>query len=100
MCKEYAQAAEDRGCLLIPIVLDCDEDENIRRMTQLEREKHAKLMDVDLLKMFRKGAPIFEFSNRKEFLKIDVTHKKPEEVARMIWEHVVLFYPDLSIGES
>ncbi|KAJ5489930.1 hypothetical protein N7453_010755 [Penicillium expansum] len=100
VCKEYAQAAEDRGCLLIPIVLDCDEDENIRRMTQLEREKHAKLMDVDLLKMLRKGAPIFEFSNRKEFLKIDVTHKKPEEVARMIWEHVVLFYPDLSIVES
>ncbi|CAG8904834.1 unnamed protein product [Penicillium egyptiacum] len=100
VCAEYAQAAKDRGCLLIPIVLTCDEDENIRRMTQLEREKHAKLMDTELLRMFRKGAPIFEFKDRKEFLKIDVTHLEPEEVTRIIWEHVLLFYPGLSGGES
>ncbi|KAJ5826813.1 hypothetical protein N7447_003576 [Penicillium robsamsonii] len=100
VCVEYAQAAKNRGCLLIPIVLTCDEDENIRRITQLEREKHAKLMDVELLRMFRKGAPIFEFNDRKEFLKIDVTHLEPEEVTRIIWEHVLQFYPGLSGGES
>lgn len=91
VCAEYAQAAKDRGCLLIPIVLTCDEDENIKRMT---------LMDVELLRTFRKGAPIFEFSDRKEFLEIDVTRLEPEEVARTIWEHVLQFYPDLSGGES
>ncbi|KAJ6143332.1 hypothetical protein N7471_002785 [Penicillium samsonianum] len=100
VCAEYAQAAKDRGCLLIPIVLTCDEDENIRRMTQSGREKHGKLMDVEILKMFRKGFPIFEFSDRKEFLKIDVTHLEPEEVARIIWEHVLLFFPGLSGAES
>jgi hypothetical protein len=100
VCAEYAQAAKARGCLLIPIVLMCDEDENIRRMTQLEREKHAKLMDIELLKIFRKGAPIFEFNDREEFLKIDVTHLQPEEVTRIIWEHILLFYPGLSGGES
>ncbi|KXG54683.1 uncharacterized protein PGRI_078270 [Penicillium griseofulvum] len=100
VCAEYVQAAKDRGCLLIPIVLTCDEDENVRRMTQLEREKHAKLMDIELLKIFRKGAPIFEFNDREEFLKIDVTHLQPEEVTRIIWEHVLLFYPGLSGGET
>jgi hypothetical protein len=44
-----------------------DEDENVKRMTHSEREKHAKLMDVELLRTFRKGAPIFKFSDRKEF---------------------------------
>ncbi|KAJ5215628.1 uncharacterized protein N7498_002035 [Penicillium cinerascens] len=100
VCAEYAQAAKDRGCLLIPIVLTCDEDENIKRMMQSERGKHAKLMDVELLRMFRKGAPVFEFSDRKEFLEIDVTRLEPEEVARTIWEHVLQFYPGLSGGES
>lgn len=100
VCAEYAQAAKDRGCLLIPIILTCDEDENIKRMTQSEREKHAKLMDVELLRTFRKGAPIFEFSDRNEFLEIDVTRLEPEEVGRTIWEHVLRFYPDLSGEES
>lgn len=100
MCAEYAHAAKDRGCLLVPIVLTNDEDENIKRKTQSERERHAKLMDVELLRTFRKGAPIFEFSDRKEFLEIDVTYLEPEEVARTIWEHVLRFYPDLSGGES
>ncbi|KAJ5382779.1 hypothetical protein N7517_000690 [Penicillium concentricum] len=99
VCAEYAQAAKDRGCLLIPIVLNCDEDENIKRMTQSEREKHAKLMDVELLKTFRRGS-VFEFSDRKEFLKINVTHLEPEEVARIIWEHVLLLYPSMSGAES
>ena len=98
VCAEYAQAAKDRGCLLIPIVLTCDEDENIKRMTQSEREKHAKLTDVELLRMFRKGAPIFKFSDRKEFLEVDVTRLEPEEVARTIWEHVLRFCPDLGGG--
>ncbi|KAJ5494159.1 hypothetical protein N7463_010246 [Penicillium fimorum] len=99
VCAEYAQAAKDRGCLLIPVVLTCNEDENIKRITQSDREKHAKLMDVELLKTFRKGS-VFEFSDRKEFLKIDVTHLEPEEVARIIWEHALTFHPDLSGGES
>ncbi|OQE41331.1 hypothetical protein PENCOP_c005G04243 [Penicillium coprophilum] len=100
VCAEYAQASKDRGCLLIPIVLTCDEDENIKRMMQSDREKHAKLMDVELLRTFYKGLPVFEFSDRKEFLKIDVTHLKPGEVARIIWQHILLSYPGLSDGQS
>jgi hypothetical protein len=41
-------------------------------MTHSHRKKHAKLSE--LLQMFRQGLPIFEFSDRKEFLKIDATH--------------------------
>jgi hypothetical protein len=85
-----------RNGLLIPIALTGDEDENVKRMTQSEREKHAKLMDVELLRTFRKGAPIFKFSDRKEFLEIDVTCLEPEEVARRTWEPVVRCYPGLS----
>ncbi|KAJ5986921.1 hypothetical protein N7451_011286 [Penicillium sp. IBT 35674x] len=94
VCLEYVRAALKRGCPLIPIVLTCDEDENIKRMTKSEREKHAKLMDMELLRMFRRGAPIFKFADRK-FLEIDVTHLEPEEVARIIWEHVLRICPDL-----
>jgi hypothetical protein len=100
VCAEYAQAAKDRGCLLIPIVLTCDEDENIKRITQSGREKHAKLMDVELLRIFREGAPIFKLSDRKEFLEIDVTCLEPEEVARVIWEHVLRVCPHIGGGWS
>ncbi|KAE8356984.1 hypothetical protein BDV28DRAFT_126014 [Aspergillus coremiiformis] len=95
VCLEYAQAAKDRGCVLIPIVLSCDEDANLKRIMHSDREMHAKLMDVELLRTFRKGAPVFRFSDRKEFLEIDVTCLEPEEVARMIWEHVLVVCPEL-----
>lgn len=99
VCEEYVQAALERGCPLIPIVLTCDEDENIKRMTASEREKHAKLMDVELLRRFRREAPIFK-SNDRNFLELDVTRLEPEEVARIIWEHVLRVCPELGGGWS
>ncbi|OGM41690.1 hypothetical protein ABOM_009911 [Aspergillus bombycis] len=89
VCMEYAQAARDRGCLFIPIVLVCDEAVNLERVIRSDREIHGKLMDVELLKSFRNGAPVYRFSDRKEFLEIDVTDLQPEDVARRIWGHVL-----------
>ncbi|KAL4735869.1 hypothetical protein BDV11DRAFT_24002 [Aspergillus similis] len=87
VCLEYVQAAKDRCCQLISIVLICDEEENVRRVVHSGRKMHAagKLRDVELLRMFRRGAPVFTFSNA---LEIDVTKLEPEDVARIIWEHI------------
>ncbi|RAH44412.1 uncharacterized protein BO95DRAFT_483127 [Aspergillus brunneoviolaceus CBS 621.78] len=98
VCAEYAQAADDRGCALITVVLTCAADENLRRMMHADRGVHAKLQDVRLLEAFRRGAPVFRFSDRKEFLEVDVTGFEVAEVAARIWEHVSGVCPELLGG--
>lgn len=100
--SEYEQAAENRDCRLISILLTCDEDENIKRMMGWSREADGKFMDVELLRTCRnrQGVSLFKSRDKKEFLEIDVTFLKPEEVAKIIWNHVLQFYPDLGDGWS
>ena len=64
---------------------------NIKRMTHSHREKHAKLSE--LLQIFRQGLPIFEFSDRKEFLKIDAAHLQLDD-------YLGTYYPGLSGRDS
>ncbi|KAJ5986920.1 hypothetical protein N7451_011285 [Penicillium sp. IBT 35674x] len=82
---EYEQVAENRDCGLIPILLTCDEGENIKRMMT-----DRNIMYVELLRTYRNrnGVLLFNFKDNKESLKIDVTFWKPEEVAELIWDHV------------
>ncbi|KAJ5553007.1 hypothetical protein N7494_002385 [Penicillium frequentans] len=70
---EYEQVEENRDCLLNPIILTCDEDENIKRM---------------MVSLYKSKA-------KKESLEFDVTFLKQKEAAEIIWDHILQFYPDL-----
>ncbi|CAD6501636.1 BgTH12-01886 [Blumeria graminis f. sp. triticale] len=92
--SHYAQAASDRGCAFIPVVLICDEEENLRRLRSQERLNLAKggkglLLDTDLLKGFRGQGKILKWPC-KESLVIDVTHIGVEEVVHKILDHLQL----------
>lgn len=95
VCAEFSCTAEARGCLLIPIVLTCLEEVNLERLVTLDRSAHQKLMDVELLQTFRRGAPLFRFEHLSSFLELDVTSISAEEAAEIIFKHILTHCPDL-----
>lgn len=92
--SHFAQAASDRGCAFIPVVLLCDEEENLRRLRSQERLNLAKsgmglLLDTDLLKGFRGQGEILKWPC-KELLVIDVTNTTVDDVVKIILKHLEL----------
>ena len=92
VAAEYEKAAKRRGCLFIPIVLDCEHAENEKRMRSSERLElvaagKGMLLDTAVLRGFRKKGQIFRFQDMQDLV-LDVTNILPEEAAKKILEHV------------
>jgi hypothetical protein len=82
--KDYAAAATARGSPFVSIILTCDVDENITRLTNPSRSgPKTKLTDVDILREIRETEDIMRFGGELE-LEIDVTTKEPSAVAEEI----------------
>jgi hypothetical protein len=82
--KDYTSAAAARGSPFVSIVLTCDLDENITRLTNSSRSgPKTKLTDVDILREIRETEDIMHFGGELE-LEIDVTTKEPSAVAEEI----------------
>ncbi|KAF3073165.1 hypothetical protein CFAM422_005126 [Trichoderma lentiforme] len=97
VCAEYLAAAQNRGCELISVVLSCDVDTNVERLTTDERRAHGKIVNAELLKKFRKGVEIHRFEDLgvKRF-ELDVSTLSAEEAAKHILEHVVKSCPEVA----
>jgi broad-specificity NMP kinase len=94
VCAEYAATAVQRGCELVPIVLNCTVEENMRRLVSGGRTGSRKLTDVELARRFRKdGPPVHRFTGYSTFLELDVTTLNAEETARVIVTHVLNVCP-------
>ncbi|EMF13071.1 uncharacterized protein SEPMUDRAFT_155484 [Sphaerulina musiva SO2202] len=83
--QDYAAAAQARQSSFVSIILTCDLEENVRRLTFASRggESNTKLTDVDILHHIRDTEDIYHFGGELE-IEIDVTHKAPDVVAREI----------------
>jgi hypothetical protein len=82
--KDYASAAAVRGSALISVILTCEIEENIRRLTSPSRGvANTKLTDVGILRETRDTEDIYRFGGPLE-LEIDVTSKTAEVVAQDI----------------
>ncbi|KAK1635158.1 hypothetical protein BDP81DRAFT_351658 [Colletotrichum phormii] len=90
-CAEYLEAARARGCLLVSVVLTCDEGVNLERLVSAERRAHCKIVDPELLRSFRAESTIhrFEASDSVVALDVDVSRKTPEQAAEEILDHVL-----------
>ncbi|KXH60192.1 hypothetical protein CSAL01_13013 [Colletotrichum salicis] len=90
-CAEYLEAARARGCVLVSVVLACDEGVNLERLVSAERRAHCKIVDPELLMSFRAGSMIHRFaaSDSVVVLDVDVSRKTPEEAAEEILDHVL-----------
>ena len=90
--EQHAQAAKDRGCLFIPVLLICDADVNGQRMRSQERldavaAGKGMLLDTKMLHEIRSRGEILRFEC-PELLELDVSGLEPEEAAVRIVEHI------------
>ncbi|KAF0331661.1 hypothetical protein GQ607_000781, partial [Colletotrichum asianum] len=98
VCQEYKDCADRRGCEFIPITLDCDEQANLGRLIEGGRQAEGKLIDTELLRMFRAGEDLHDFEGHPHRLRIDVSHLSPQVAASKILAHVVSVCPDDTRG--
>lgn len=86
---EYQAAASARGSRFISIILTCQVDENLNRITGPGRggELNTKLTDIDILCQIRETEGIFRFRDEEE-KELDVTNLTASEAARRIFDHV------------
>lgn len=80
----------EHGRRFYSVVLHCELEENIRRLTLPGRggSFNGKLTDAEVLKEYRSKQSILRFGDDDE-IEIDVTEVKPEEAARRIHEFVL-----------
>lgn len=99
VCAEHRAAAKDRGCQLISVVLSCDDDTNLARLSTEERRVHGKIVDAALLKRFRQGVVIHRFDQLGEMsFELDVSNLSAEETAQQLLDYIIKVCPELTPG--
>lgn len=91
VCEEFQTMARARGSQFIPILITCDEQENIRRLQGPERAAWSKVTKSELLLQFRQQVdppPVYEFRENEARLTVDVTSLSAEQAAEVIAMHV------------
>lgn len=82
------EAAEKRGSSYIPVILNCDLEENRRRISMIEREKNMKMTDPEGLSLLRQGEKLLT-PDHPNLMELDVTRISPEEAAGRIRDHAL-----------
>ncbi|KAH6674744.1 hypothetical protein B0J14DRAFT_652928 [Halenospora varia] len=99
---QFASGARSRGCVFIPVVLDCDLKVNVERIRSEERLQlvaHGKgmLTDLGVLDEMRAKWEILKY-DCPESLELDITHLQPKDAAKRIVKHLGSFWkPDKEI---
>jgi predicted kinase len=76
------QLAEDRGSVFVPVVLECDPDEIVRRVVAPERGLRHKLVDpVRAREVLAQPLPLPPWD---DIHRLDVTSRSPADAARAI----------------
>ena len=86
--KDYAHAAVERGSTFVSVVLQCNLDENVKRLVGQGRgvtNNNTKLTDVGILHTIRSNEDIYRFGGDAE-IEIDITDRSALDVARMVRE--------------
>ncbi|KAK1540516.1 hypothetical protein CPAR01_06505 [Colletotrichum paranaense] len=96
VCAEYLETARVRGTAMVSIIITCDEATNISRLQSADREVHRKIVDPELLRIFRNGVSIHRFDEPgTKSVEVDVTELTPIEAARQILDHILRVCPDV-----
>lgn len=92
VCKDFQFTALDRGCEFIPIIVNCEQAENIARLRNSDRALWHKVTDAELLIRFREvlhPPPVYLFENVETRLELDVTKLSAQQAAQCIMRHVL-----------
>lgn len=96
MAREYEAAASRARRPFLPIYLECDIEENTRRITSLQRRSSetTKLLNPDSLAEMRSRCQLFRFDG-VEGITSDVTNMEPEEAAEALAREVMRISSDV-----
>ena len=96
---EYRDMARRRDCVFVPVILTCSTEENLRRLGSVERAKHGKLTDKEVVSAMREeGAEVHRWERDEMQMELDVTELDADEAARVICRHVMGVLEDLRCG--
>ena len=79
--------AHARGSVFVPVLLECDLEEQMRRVASEDRVARLKLSDPDRAREFIAGTEFFRPTG-PDALVLDTTHRSPDGTAAAITEHV------------
>nr|OQO18088.1 hypothetical protein B0A51_13102 [Rachicladosporium sp. CCFEE 5018] len=99
---DYAALAQgERGRRFYSVILNCEMNENERRLIAASRggSSNGQLTDVQLLRDLRRSGSIWKFGNADEF-EIDVTSIEPREAAEAIKSFVDKMELETESGRS
>ncbi|KAG5659852.1 hypothetical protein KAF25_002411 [Fusarium avenaceum] len=88
---EYRAMAARRGSAVIPIVVTCSKEENLRRLTSMERSQHEKLTNVELVARIRENSAIRQSPDDFFRMELDVTELDEDAAAHMMHRHILKF---------
>ena len=97
VCKDFQSMAHERGCYFIPIIISCEQAENIARLRNSDRESWHKITDAELLVQFRGISyppPVYVFENVETRLELDVTSLSAQQAAQIVVQHVLKYISD------
>jgi len=78
--------AEQRGALFVPVLLRCEENENMRRLVSPGREERMKETDPETARQRLNTEPLLDVAHPNR-LDLDTTDVPPAATARQIIEH-------------
>lgn len=85
--ERVEQMAAARGALFVPVLLECDEDENMRRVSSEGRERAFKHTDVASALQRRREFTVLPVSHGNR-MELDTTRTTPEQSAAAILVHL------------
>ncbi|HYN56877.1 MAG TPA: hypothetical protein VES03_06745 [Motilibacterales bacterium] len=79
--------AHTRGSVFVPVLLECELEEQLRRVGSEDRVVRLKLSDPEYAREFIAGTEFFRPSG-PDALVVDTTHRSADDAAALIAEHV------------
>lgn len=78
---EYRSLVAHRNCALVPIILTCSKEENLKRLGTTERSVHGKLTDLELLPSIWDSEVIYQWPDDPLQMKLDHIELDADEAA-------------------
>ncbi len=82
-----AGIARARGSVFVPVLLECELSEQLRRVASADRVVRLKLSDPERARDFIAGTEFFRPTGPSSLV-VDTTHRSPDETAALVVEHV------------
>ena len=85
--ERIEEIARQRGALFAPVLLECELEEQLRRVASEDRVVRLKLSDPDHAREFIAGTEFYRPTGPTSLV-LDTTSRSPDDTAALVVEHV------------